>query len=113
MDPISGVTAGVGAASVVTDMYAKIKKARAEGKIAKAEALMKELEAREAAIKAYADSDRALLRIIREGKCEGVGKKIKDFEKQMDGVFTRYPEQRAILGKKYERCLAIAKRSKH
>lgn len=104
MDPITGLTAIVGAGAVVTGMYKSIKEARAESKEQKLKTLAAEIQAN-------ADSDRRLLDLVKEGKCDGIAD-AKRFRKLMKEVFKRHPDQEAILGKKAEKCFEIAKRSR-
>jgi hypothetical protein len=103
MDPTAAITTTVGAANIVTDMYTKIKEARAKGREKKLKNLAEEKLA-------FKDSDRQILELVERGKCDGI--KAKDLKKLMKDVFRRNPEQQLILGHKVQKCYEIEKKSK-
>lgn len=102
MDPFTAITATVSAGAVVVGMYTKIKGTRQEARDKKLESLQNE-------IAAHAESDKALIKLIDEGKCQGLSD-IKKLKKQIKQVFERHPEQVVLLGKKVEKCIEIAKK---
>ena len=109
MDPATIITAGV---SGVTSLVQIIQKAKQGSKDKKVENTQKKIEARQLEIKAHEGSDRQLLKMVEEGKCEGIGD-VKKFKKLMKEVFERHPEEQAVLGLKLKKCCEIAKKGKN